>query len=423
MSKRKIIIPIVIVAVTIAAWQAIMSNPPESRRGRPAKTSQMSVEVQKLRPQSYEVMLDSFGTVKPRTESVLVAQVSGQINYVSNQFRDGGFFEKGDVLVKIDDRDYQAELKIAQSTLMSAKQTLLEENARSEQALADWKRLGSGAKPGLLVLRKPQMESAKARVLSAEAQLEKARLKLERTQIVAPYAGRILKKKVDVGQVISTNSQMADIYAVDYVEIRLPIKNSDLALVELPEEYRNSDGAHKSLPVSFQSDLIGEQSWQGEVIRTEGAIDYNAQQLYIVAQIANPYQNRTTSPIKIGQYVTAKIRGKALNRAMVVPNSAIYQGSYVYVVEQGVIIRKEIQTRWKNAQESLVFSGLEFGDNLVLTPLGQVSSGTPVDVIGALPTRHASAGKNKGDRKRGRKDGKKGGKKDGRGPRNKGDKS
>ncbi|NQZ06768.1 MAG: hypothetical protein HRT35_06355, partial [Algicola sp.] len=179
------------------------------------------------------------------------------------------------------------------------------------------------------------------------------------------------------------------------------------------------------LPVSFQSDLIGEQSWQGEVIRTEGAIDNNAQQLYIVAQIANPYQSSTTAPIKIGQYVTAKIRGKALKRAMVVPNSAIYQGSYVYVVEQGVIIRKEIQTRWKNAQEALISSGLEFGDNLVLTPLGQVSSGTPVDVIGGMGTRHANAGKNKGkgDRKRGRRDGKKGGKKDGQGRRHKGDKS
>ncbi|NQZ09433.1 MAG: efflux RND transporter periplasmic adaptor subunit, partial [Algicola sp.] len=88
MSKRKIIIPIAIVVVTIAAWQLIMLNPPESRRGRPAKTAQISVEVQKLRPQSYDVILDSFGTVKPRTESVLVAQVSGQINYVSSQFRD-----------------------------------------------------------------------------------------------------------------------------------------------------------------------------------------------------------------------------------------------------------------------------------------------------------------------------------------------
>jgi RND family efflux transporter MFP subunit len=421
MSKRKILIPTAIVVVTIGVLWLIMKNPPESRRGRPAQTTQMSVEVQKLRPQFYEVMLDSFGTVKPRTESVLVAQVSGQINYVSSQFRDGGFFEKGDVLVKIDDRDYQAELKIAQSTLMSAKQTQLEENARSEQALVDWKRLGSGAKPGLLVLRKPQMESAKAKVLSGEAQLEKARLKLERTQIVAPYAGRILKKKVDLGQVISTNSQMADIYAVDYVEIRLPIKNSDLALIELPEEYRNSDDEQKPLPVSFQSDLIGEQSWQGEVIRTEGAIDNNAQQLYIVAQIANPYQSSTTSPIKIGQYVTAKIRGKALDRAMVVPNSAIYQGSYVYVVEEGVLIRKEIQTRWKNAQDALISSGLEFGEDLVLTPLGQVSSGTPVDVISDMPTRHANAGKNKGkgDRKRGKKDGKK----EGKGRKNKGDKS
>lgn len=381
MLKRKIIIPVAILAVSILTYQVIMSNPPKSRRGGGPRIAQMSVETMAIRPQQYEVQLESFGTVKPRTESVLVAQVAGQINYVSDAFRDGGFFEKGDVLVKIDRRDYSAEVKIAQSALINAKQALLEEQARVEQALVDWQRLGNGKAPGDLVLRKPQLESAKAQVLSAQAQLDKAQLKLERTEIVAPYAGRILQKKVDLGQVISVNSQLADIYAIDFVEIRLPIKNSDLALVNLPEEYRDSEGKSNKVPVVFESDLIGEQTWQGEVVRTEGAIDNNAQQLHIVAQIANPYQNAQIAPVKIGQYVTAKIQGKTVENAMVIPNSAIYQGSYVYVVEEGALMRKDIRTSWQNAHESLIADGLEFGEQLVLTSLGQVSSGTPVSVM------------------------------------------
>jgi RND family efflux transporter MFP subunit len=405
MLKRKILIPAVIIAFTIVAVVLITKNPPKGRKGRPQQVAQMTVEVEKLKPQSYQVMLDSFGTVKPRTQSVLVAQVAGQINYVSSHFRDGGFFEKGDVLVKIDDRDYQAEVKIAQSTLMAGKQTLLEEQARSNQALADWKRLGNGDEPSVLVLRKPQLESAKAKVMSAQAQLEKTQLKLERTQIVAPYAGRILKKKVDIGQVISTNSQLADIFAVDYVEIRLPIKNNDLALIDLPEEYRNSGVQVQPVPVNFQSDLIGNQSWQGEVVRTEGAIDNSAQQLYIVAQINNPYQSSTHSPIKIGQYVTAQIKGKSIDNALVIPNSAIYQGSYVYIVSDGVLIRTDIETRWQNSHDAIIASGLEFGDKLVLTSLGQVSSGTAVSILNEPSSQQARAGndkktKGKGDGKR-----------------------
>ncbi|MFT4928658.1 MAG: RND family efflux transporter MFP subunit [Phenylobacterium sp.] len=391
---KKLLLPVVIIAVTVIAAKLIMSNPPESKRRGPSKANQMMVEVKTLAPQSYQVMLDSFGTVQPRTQSMLVAQVSGQIRQVSSQFRDGGFFEKGDVLVTLDDRDYQAEVKIAQSTLMAANQTLLEEQARVKQALADWQRLGNGQAPGDLVLRKPQLGSAQAKVLSAEAQLDKARLAVERSQVMAPYAGRILKKNVDLGQVVSPNSQLATIYAVDTVEIRLPLKNNDLALANLPEAYRNKEGYKEGnstpngLPVSLRSDLIGDQVWQGQVIRTEGAIDGDAQQLYIVAQISDPYNpmNQTT-PIKIGQYVSAQITGKQLEAAMVIPNSAIYQGSYVYIVQDGVLLRRDVTTRWKNAQDAIIATGLEFGEKLVLTSLGQVSSGTPVGIVGETPIR------------------------------------
>lgn len=381
---QKILIPIVILTVTAISVSLIKSNPPQSQRGKASQAPQMTVETKRLRPQSYSVMIESFGTVKPQIQSVLVAQVSGQIKQVQDQFREGGFFEKGDALVTLDDRDYLAEQKIAQASLMSAKQGLLEEQARVEQALVDWKRLGNGNKPSALVLRQPQLEAAKAQVLSAQAQLEKTDLALERSQIVAPYAGRILKKYVDLGQVVSANTQLADIYATDVVEIRLPIKNKDLGLMVFPEEFRNSSQKTQGTPVVLTSQLVGEQTWQGTVVRTESAIDTDSQQLYIVAHIKNPFdvsQNKK-SPIKIGQYLTASIQGKQVENAIVIPNSAIYQGSYVYIVEKGILKRKDITVSWQNSQDAIISAGLNFKDNLVITPLGQVSSGTPVKVAG-----------------------------------------
>lgn len=381
---KKFLIPAAIIAFALIAKQVITSNPPENKRFKPSKAPQMTVEVLKLIPQDYQVELDSFGTVKPRTQSALVAQVSGQIHTVNAEFRDGGFFEQGDTLVQVDNRDYVAEVKIAQSSLMTAKQALLEEQARTEQAKKDWSRLGNGTTASDLVLRKPQLAAAQANVLSAEAKLQKSELALERTKIVAPYAGRILRKHVDFGQVISNNMQIADIYAVDYVEVRLPIKNNDLALINLPEEFRNNAIATDRPLVHFSSDLMGQQLWQGTIVRTESAIDDNSQQLYIVAQINNPFdlRNTNTSPIKIGQYVTAKIQGKTIPQAIVIPNSAIYQGSYVYVEQDGVLFRKDIEVRWQNAENAIIKSGLSAGENLVITPLGQVSSGTPVSIFG-----------------------------------------
>jgi RND family efflux transporter MFP subunit len=385
---KKVIIPLGIVIATYLLSQIIIQNPPKSNRGKVNESAFITVETQNLTSQTYPVILNSFGTVQPRTQSVLVAQVSGEIKEVSKQFRDGGFFEKDDVLVQLDDRDHRAEVKINQASLLSAKQVLLEEKARADQALVDWQRLGNGAQPNALVLREPQLAAAQAQVLSAQAKLDKAQLLLERTKIVAPYAGRILKKHVDLGRVVVNNTQLADIYAIDYVEIRLPINNKDLGLMILPEEYRNSKGESSGSAVTLSSTLIGRQSWQGQIVRTEGAIDENTQQLYIVAQIDDPYDesNSKVAPVKIGQYVNAEIVGRTITQALVIPNSAIYQGSYVYVVEQikdkTVLKRRDITIRWQNSNDAIINSGLKFGDKLVLTPLGQVSSGTSVKIAG-----------------------------------------
>jgi RND family efflux transporter MFP subunit len=382
--KKKLIIIAVIIGITLLLMKVISSNPPKSKRFKPSKSAQMTVETRVLTPQSYPIKVESFGTVKPRTQSMLFAQVSGEITKVSEQFRDGGFFDKGDVLVQLDDRDYTTEVKVSQANLLSANQSYIEEQARVEQAKADWQRLGNGKQASALVLRQPQLDAAKAKMLSAQAQLDKAQLSLERTKIIAPYAGRILKKQVDVGQLVTGNTQLASIFAIDYVEIRLPIKNKDLALINLPEEYRDIGEQGNKNDVKLTSDLIGEQSWQGKIIRTESAIDEQSQQLYVVAQIDRPYDAKTSTaaPIKIGQYVTAEISGKVVTDALVIPSSVIYQGSYVYTVENGLLIRKVVTLGWQNGKQSIVISGLEFGDELVLTSLGQVSSGTPVAIEG-----------------------------------------
>ncbi|MEM0514861.1 efflux RND transporter periplasmic adaptor subunit [Pseudoalteromonas sp. YIC-827] len=382
---RKILIPLVVIVVTVLLVMFIKGNPPKANRFSSPPKAKVNVAVKTLTPENYQVMIDSFGTVKPRTQSMLVAQASGQIIEISEQFREGGFFEKGDVLLQLDDRDHRAEVKSAQAALLTAEQSLLEEQARGRQAITDWERLGNGEQASSLVLRKPQLAAAEASVLSAQATLEKAKLDLERTKITAPYAGRVLSRSVDLGQVVSNNMELANIYAIDRVEIRLPIKNKDLPFIKLPEQFR--DGAKNSAGslVNFSSDLVGKQQWQGQVIRTEGAIDESAQQLYVVAQINDPYQATSSNqyPIKIGQYIKAQITGQTIENAIVIPNSAIYQGTYVYVEEQGVLRRKNISLAWQNANHAMVAEGLSAGDHLVITPLGQVSSGTQVTVMGS----------------------------------------
>lgn len=382
-SNNKKFLPVVIIVVFILLAKVIMSNPPTAKRGKPSKAPQISVDVKTLKKEQYSVVIESYGTIKPRTQSTLLPQVSGQIISIGENFQAGEFFEKGDVLLALDDRDHLSEVKISQANLFSAKQALSEEEARVEQAKQDWQRLGNSEVASDLVLRKPQLLAAQAKVLSAQASLEKSELAVERTKIVAPYTGRILSKDVDLGQVISPNTQLAEIYAVDYVEIRLPLKNKDLRYMVLPENQRFKKTEVKKQPtVTIHSDLAERDTWFGKVVRTEGAFDQSSQQLFVVAQIDDPYgdNNKQGLPLKIGQYVSATINGRVLDDVITIANKAIYQGSYVYIVDEGVLKRKEIDIEWQNNDIAIIKSGVVEGELLVITPLGQVTSGTPVAI-------------------------------------------
>ncbi|MCY4046309.1 MAG: efflux RND transporter periplasmic adaptor subunit [Cellvibrionales bacterium] len=361
----------------------IVKFPPKSQQKLP-DVKPVAVEVIRLKKQDIQVKIDSFGTVKPRTQTTIYPQVSGQIVNISGAFRPGRFFKKGDVLVSLDRRDLEAEVNIAKADVLSAKQQLAEEEARVKQAKLDWSRLGNTEQAPDLVLRKPQLEAALAKLLSQEARLNKAQLGLERTSIKAPFDGRVLKQLVDVGQLVSNSTALAEIYATDYVEVRLPIKNKDLPFIALPDGGRMAKVDKVKLPkVTFYSDLNLHQTWQGRVIRTESAFDELSQQLFVVAQIDDPYglQHAGGISLKIGQYVTAVIDGRRLRQVISIPNRAIYQNSYVYVFNDGVLLKKPITITWQNDKVSVIESGLSEGDKLVITTLGQILSGTKAKVI------------------------------------------
>ncbi|MBB6520376.1 efflux RND transporter periplasmic adaptor subunit [Pseudoteredinibacter isoporae] len=413
---RKRLLSVAIVAAFAILIFVISSNPPSAERRGGKPPADIAVDVKAVEAREYTIKLDSYGLIRPRTQTQLLPQVSAQVTWVSPQFRAGGFFEEGEALLRLEDRDYQVALIRAEASLASAKQLLSEEEARVKQAKADWKRSGKKGEAPDIVVRKPQLRAAQANVQSAAASLSQAKLDVERTHIRAPFAGRVLSKSVDLGQFVSSGTVLATIYGVDTIEVRLPIKSRDLAYIQLPERYRFNQTSEDKPAVEFISTLIRPEHWFGQVIETEGAIDSGSRQLYVIAEIKDPYGaaaltdgEQKKAPLKIGQYVQAKINGKTLNDAIVIPNRVIYQGSYVYVEEGGKLQRRDIHIAWQNEQEALIDEGLQVGDMLVTTSLGQLPSGTAVRVIKDKPDkRRASAGqKNKESRK---------GKTEGRGP-------
>lgn len=385
MKLFKKLLPYAVLALFIIVVYSILTSKPTANKRGQKTPSSLVVEVKDIAPTQYQVMLSSFGKITPNTQSPLSSQVSGQILSVSDNFRTGRFFNKGDVLVTLDDRDYVIRVQSASAERAQAQVALDEEKALSAQAIKDRKNLGTLGQASDYALRKPQMAAARAKLEAADANLKQALLDVERTQITAPYNGRILEKKVSVGQVVASSTVLADIFSIDSVQVELPIKNSQLGLINLP----NNHLTNQNDSVSNVSIVNGEggtpQTWQANLARTSGGIDQNTQQVSIIAEIEQPFSRDDKRSLNIGQFVTASIAGKQIDNAIVIPNAAIYQGSYVYLYVDGKLQRSEVSISYQNNQDALILSGVAAGDKLVTTPLGQVNSGTPVNLLGQSP--------------------------------------
>lgn len=378
-TKRQIFQAAGVLLVFLVISFLIIGNKPENKTKPVAAPKPLAVETEAISLTNHQFIIDSFGSAQPKTQSLLVSQVTGEITEVGSGFDDGGYFSKGDTLVQIDPRDYQVNVTLAESELLQNQLALAEEQARANQALIDWQRLSNGDKAPSLVLRKPQLAAAQAKVESAKSNLEKNKLDLQRTQIKAPYDGRIKNKKVDIGQFVNANTQLAEIFATDAIEVRLPIKNSELAFINLPGNFQNKTVSQSYPKVKIISELGKPQTWDGKIVRTEAAIDATSNQLNVVARIENPFiaDAQHYSPLKIGQYVKAQIEGVKLTDVIVIPNRSIYQGSYVYLLHDGLIQRRNITTAFQTSEKSLVTEGLQAGDQLITSTLGQIPSGTP----------------------------------------------
>ena len=365
---------------------ALKPEPPKSEPERVLP----AVEVFVAQSDATTLTVQTQGTVVPRTETVLTSEVSGKIEWVSPEFVDGGFFREGDVLVKVDSVNYEAGLANAEAQLAQAQLALAQETALSEQAKQDWEGLGRG-EPSDLVLRKPQLRQARANVASAEAAVRLAKQNLDRTEVRAPYDGRIRMKQVDLGQTVAAGaSQLAGIYSVDLAEVRLPLTAEQTAFVELPNRYRGETGsmANPGARVMLSANYGGAlHTWEGQLDRTEGAIDSRNRMTYAVAQIEDPYRRSAEQPerppLKVGMFVEALIEGRSLDLAYAIPRSALRDGNRVYLIDGENRLRSvELTIAKMDSNEAIVTRGLSDGDRICMTPLTFFVEGMEVLPVG-----------------------------------------
>ena len=331
---RYVLTPIAIVFFAIVGLIIVAALAPKPAK-KPTIIKAPLVEVQDIERKDIRFNIASQGSVLPRTQTNLVSEVSGQITSVNEKFNVGGFFTKGEVLLSIDDISYRVNLLQAQSRLDAAKAVLVEEQARKEQAEDEWLLTGKAlSQAPVLALRLPQLQKAKADVKAAEADVTDAEVKLARTKIRAPYDAMIKEKQVEIGQYVSTGSTLAMTFAVDYAEVRLPIKQRDVEFLNLP---RINQQGSKSSKVDIFYQLLGKQyTWQSNLTRYEGEVDSRSRVHYVVAQVDDPYKVLSSTAhqeLRIGTFVNANIDGKMVNDIVAIPRDALHGANKLYLVD------------------------------------------------------------------------------------------
>jgi RND family efflux transporter MFP subunit len=348
---------------------------------------QKGIELPKPTPVFYEVITKkdislkilTNGEVKPLNEINLISQVSGQIVEAADEFVDGGIIKAGSPLVWIDDRDYKLAVISAESRVAQASKLLEREIAESELAKNDWEELGLGeASP--LTLRIPQLREAEAAEKAALADLEKAKLNLERTIVKLPFQGIIRQKKTGVGQFVGTGSILATAFSTEEVLIALPLTDTELSYLGLPLAYEE-ERPFSGPKVNFYSLVSNKKSeWEGRIVRTAGSIDPLTRLVYVYAEVINPYQQ--SPPLAIGMFVDAVIEGKTIKNGFLVPNSAINNNSNMYVINtnDNLEIRK-IEVLGTENDYVIIKGEISEGERVVVSPLNNAKEGMALKPI------------------------------------------
>ena len=368
MKNRFIASIILTVAICVTALLIFFEPTPEAKNPERPKAN---VEVVIVEPQSVCLKIQSQGTVLPKTESTLAVQVSGRIIAVADNFRPGGHFNAGDILFKIDPIDYTVAVTARQAELALAELTIAQEEALFAQAAADWNANGNTQAPSALTLRQPQLKRAKAVLSSARAQLGLAQRNLERTQIMAPYSGRVLTKSADLGQLVSASSSapVAQIYATDFAEIRLPLSQKQAS-------YLDNLSLHPAKVIL--SDKIN--TWEAQLVRLEGTIDVKSRLLYGVALISNPFHG--ANQLRRGQFLQAEIEGRTLDEVYVIPRLALRGSNTVYVLTEDNTLQRRLVDVVKSSTKSVIIDGgLEPGDQVAISPIAYFVENMPVKLI------------------------------------------
>jgi RND family efflux transporter MFP subunit len=362
--RKFLLIPIILAIAGVTTF-GLSKMKPEAPK-QESDDLGLLVDIFELKTSTQSFSIQSQGTIRPRTETILSAEVSGSVVSISPKLIAGGVFRKDEVLMRIDPTNYtvavdRTEALLAQRQIeFDGATKLRSQGYRAESEYA----------------------SAAAALAAARADVVGARRNLERTYIRLPYEGMVRSKEADLGQFVNPGTRLGITFATDYAEVRLPLTDHDLAFVEIPDPREvtrsgGADGPSVKLTAVQKGRLT---EWDAQIVRSEGVVDEKSRVTYAVARIVDPYRLHSPGPsLPIGTFVGASIEGSNAVDVIPVPRGALRGADQVLVVnDDNEIEIRTVDILRADTDFAYLIAGVSAGERITTTAIEAPTNGMTV---------------------------------------------
>jgi RND family efflux transporter MFP subunit len=394
--RRRVRAALLPVAVLLAclglAFVMLETGPVAERKPRPRLAH--LVEVEPVETTRERVRIQAMGTVVPARQIVLQPQVSGRIVEVDPEFVPGGRFAAGDVMVRIDPRDYELALRQRQSELTQARSDLQIEVGNQSVAALEYELLGEAVPDADrdLVLRQPQLESVRARIASAESAVAQARLDLERAVIRAPFDALVLQRSTELGARVDSGTDLATLVDTSAYWVQVLVPVGQLAWIETGDLDR---GPGSLALVSVPGAPAGRDRREGRVVRLLGDLETEGRMARLLVRVEDPIALRPEHAgrprLLLDSFVNVRIEGRELDGVVAIDRSRVRDGDRVLIMnDEGALEIRDVTIAFRGEREVFVSDGLAEDERLVVSELSSAVAGMALRIESALAGATAS---------------------------------
>ena len=361
---------------------------PKAQRTSASKRTAMLVEVTHGEHGTFQPEIFAMGTVRPEKEIVLSPRVSGEIISVSESFTPGGFVDEGEILLQIDPSDYEVILLQRKSELLQASADLELERGRQDLALKDYKELEGtiSSEYKTLVLREPQLNTARSRVEAAEAAVRRAQLDLERTRIRAPFAAHIINREANEGSQVSPGEALGKMVGINHYWVEAAVPVSSLRWIDFSDDRETSGpGVHIRNRAAWPEGTFRE----GSVHRLIGELENQTRLARVLLTVTDPLSHEPESaglpPLMIGSFVEARIAGIPLQDVIRINRDYIRKDDTIWIDDNGVLKIRDLEVVFRDDEFAYIRTGLSAEDQVITTNLATVFDGAALRLAESTP--------------------------------------